>query len=342
MHLILRGEGGRNMQAEVSRGYLDYRDEKGSYSVPIGRRSRKCLIILDKKEGEYVRSLEIDLFTGYVYYNVDNETSGGLSYYYDMSSKKVGHYFIHRYLRLARNHGLVVTPLESEIFEKLPCENWREELERLPGWKEVIDNRIRDLLLPWKEVVKISLPRLAAADIVKETAEKNRISSISFIQSPAAYPGGAREYVYLFEEREGKTVLRHKDTTAGNEFFRQNEEYERILSEEEYAWTAWLAAPFCALPVHQPAEDPLSTPEKASDLFKALLSGKEEMVIREITVRRQNAADPVRTVFDRASAKTNDAPVSGTAVSVDAATAGRAYLLQNLLRGLMRREIELV
>ena len=312
------------MQAEVSRGYLDYRDERGCYSVPIGRRSRKCLVILDKKEGEFVRSLEIDLFTGNVYYSVNNETGGGLSYYYDMSSKKVGHYFIHRYLRLARDHGLTIAPLESEIFEKLPCENWIEELERLPGWKEAIDNRIQDLLLPWKEVVKVSLPEISAACIAQDPADKKEIASISFVQSPAAYPAGAREYVYLFEKRDGKTVLRHKDATAGNEFFRQNEEYERILSEEEYAWIAWLASPFCALPAHG----------------SALLSGQEEMVIREVTVRRLSGADPVRTVFDKASGKTDNASASGPAAS--AATAGRAHILQTLLRGLMRREIELV
>ncbi len=183
------------MQAEVSRGYLDYQDERGCYSVPIGRRSRKCLVILDKKEGEFVRSLEIDLFTGNVYYSVNNETGGGLSYYYDMSSKKVGHYFIHRYLRLARDHGLTIAPLESEIFEKLPCENWIEELERLPGWKEAIDNRIQDLLLPWKEVVKVSLPEISAGCIAQDPADKKEIASISFVQSPAAYPAGAREYV---------------------------------------------------------------------------------------------------------------------------------------------------
>ena len=327
------------MQAEVSRGYLDYRDDRGCYSVPIGRRSRKCLVILDKKEGEFVRSLEIDLFTGNVYYSVNNETGGGLSYYYDMSSKKVGHYSIHRYLRLARDHGLTIAPLESEIFEKLPCENWIEELERLPGWKEAIDNRIQDLLLPWKEVVKVSLPEISAGCIAQDPADKKEIASISFVQSPAAYPAGAREYVYLFEKRDGKTVLRHKDATAGNEFFRQNEEYERILSEEEYAWIAWLASPFCALPAHGSA-DSFETPGKASDLFGALLSGQEEMVIREVTVRRLSGADPVRTVFDKASGKTDNASASGPAAS--AATAGRAHILQTLLRGLMRREIELV
>ena len=76
------------MEAKVSRGHLEVHDEKGSYRIPVGRKSRKCLAVLDQKEGEYTRSLELDLFTGFVYYCVDNATSGGLSYYYDMSSKK--------------------------------------------------------------------------------------------------------------------------------------------------------------------------------------------------------------------------------------------------------------
>ena len=187
--------------------------------------------------------------------------------------------------------------------------------------------------------MKVSLPEISAGCIAQDPADKKEIASISFVQSPAAYPAGAREYVYLFEKRDGKTVLRHKDATAGNEFFRQNEEYERILSEEEYAWIAWLASPFCALPAHGSA-DSYETPGKASDLFGALLSGQEEMVIREVTVRRLNGADPVRTVFDKASGKTDNASASGPAAS--AATAGRAHILQTLLRGLMRREIELV
>ena len=145
------------MEAKVSRGHLEVHDEKGSYRIPVGRKSRKCLAVLDQKEGEYTRSLELDLFTGFVYYCVDNATSGGLSYYYDMSSKKVGHYFIHRYLRLARNHGFTATPQEYEVFEKLPCADWAEEVGKLPGWKEAIDNRIQRLLLPEAEPVRISM-----------------------------------------------------------------------------------------------------------------------------------------------------------------------------------------
>ena len=143
------------MEANVIRGHLEVHDEKGSYRIPVGRRSRKCLMILDQKEGEYVRSLEIDLFTGFVYYCVDNATSGGLSYYYDMSSKKVSRFFVHRYLRLARNHGFTATPEEYEVFESLPCADWVNQVEKLPGWKEAIENRVQGLLLPWTDVVRI-------------------------------------------------------------------------------------------------------------------------------------------------------------------------------------------
>jgi hypothetical protein len=143
------------MEANVIRGHLEVHDEKGSYRIPVGRRSRKCLMILDQKEGEYIRSLELDLFTGFVYYCVDNATSGGLSYYYDMSSKKVSRFFIHRYLRLARNHGFTASPEEYEVFEKLPCQDWVTEMEKLPGWKEAIENRMQRLLLPEAEVVNV-------------------------------------------------------------------------------------------------------------------------------------------------------------------------------------------
>ena len=59
------------MEAKVSRGHLEVHDEKGSYRIPVGRKSRKCLAVLDQKEGEYTRSLELDLFTGFVYYCVE-------------------------------------------------------------------------------------------------------------------------------------------------------------------------------------------------------------------------------------------------------------------------------
>ena len=71
------------MTAEVRRGHLECRDERGSYRIPLGRRSRKCLAVLDKREGEFVRSLELDLFTGFVYYCVDKNDLPALKKAYE-------------------------------------------------------------------------------------------------------------------------------------------------------------------------------------------------------------------------------------------------------------------
>lgn len=294
------------MSAEVIRGYLYVEDEKGSYRIPAGRRSRRCLAVLEKKEGEFVRSLEIDLFTGFVYYCVDNATSGGLSYYYDMSSKKVGHYFIHRYLRMAKNHGFTASPLEMEILEKLPCEDWKQQLERLPGWKEAIENRIKNLLLPEDEPLRISIPRSDGRPL--------NISSISFILSPAAYPARRPEKIFLFEN--GK--IRHQDETVGTEFLGEDEEYERILSPAESDLIKGMIG--CVSGGGQDFED-LETgilrflPE---DIIKKLLPQKDDLVMREACVRNSEGTGP------RLS------------------ESGPLWMLYALLRGLIRREIEVV
>ena len=234
------------MTAEVRRGHLECRDERGSYRIPLGRRSRKCLAVLDKREGEFVRSLELDLFTGFVYYCVDNATSGGLSYYYDMSSKKVGHYFIHRYIRNARNHGFTCTPLESEVFEKLPCDNWVEEVEKLPGWKEAIENRVENLLLPGREVIGIRVKEHdcfsgekgdVSPAAVKAEGTFPVISSISFFMYPAVYPAGIREFVYAFDRQDPAEapLLLYRNKVVGNEFFGEDGEFEIYLTGKEDA-----------------------------------------------------------------------------------------------------------
>ena len=46
------------MEANVIRGHLEVHDDKGSYRIPVGRRSRKPLMILDQKEGEYIRQFK--------------------------------------------------------------------------------------------------------------------------------------------------------------------------------------------------------------------------------------------------------------------------------------------
>lgn len=326
------------MEAKVTRGFfLEVNDEKGSYRIPIGRRSRKCLIVLDKREGEFVRSLELDLFTGFVYYCVDNLTSGGLSYYYDMSSKKVGHYFIHRYLRLAAVRGFGASPQERDVFEKLPCENWQELMETLPGWKEAIENRIENLLLPEKEAVQIRIPGAAGAGSpqgqAKEAADVpagipqgqagaagRPVETVVFSRYPEAYPAQAARYVFQFVKDGDKITLQHLDENVGREFFGENEEYERYLTEAEYAWLRGLIQA-----VLSPGAGEGGAALAAVQAQEELLSDSGGMVTQEMEVRYagEGAAD-------------------NAAIAGDAVPQGAAAVLYKVLRGLLRREIELV
>ena len=317
------------MEANVIRGHLEVHDEKGSYRIPVGRRSRKCLVILDQKEGEYIRSLELDLFTGFVYYCVDNATSGGLSYYYDMSSKKVSRFFIHRYLRLARNHGFTASPEEYEVFEKLPCEDWVTEMEKLPGWKEAIENRMQRLLLPEAEVVRI--PASGRPDEGREGSGKDMlsgISSVSFFRAPSAYPTKEKEYMYLFRRSEGENLLLHRDDTVGNEFFGEDVEFERILSDDEYAWIGNLLMCLASAEPDTCAGTRAEDMDQAKkiltpDVMQSLFPMREEIVLQRVVIHYQ----------DGSSEEIN---------TDDPERLNRSDILQTALRGILRREIELV
>ena len=326
------------MKANVSRGYLEYSDERGSYRIPLGRRTRKCLAVLDRREGEYVRSLEMDLFTGFVYYSVDNETSGGLSYYYDMSSKKVGHYFIHRYLRTAKNHGFTASPQELEIFEKLPCDNWVEEMEKLPGWKEAIENRVENLLLPGREVVRIpaagpgeilTAEEAAAAAANDSMAIEQELVSVTFIEIPAAYPTLRREFTFQFGKAGDRALMQYRNDNVGNEFFGENEEFDRFLSDKEKAWIGSLTAGVLSDPMTKTTEKGTGaggsvdycTDEEADRLLD-LLAG-ENLRMEEVRVKY---ADAGQTSLQTESQEQKR----------------RAQILKAALRGLMRREVELV
>lgn len=322
------------MEAKVSRGHLEVHDEKGSYRIPIGRRSRKCLMILDQKEGEYIRSLELDLFTGFVYYCVDNATSGGLSYYYDMSSKKVSRFFVHRYLRLARNHGFVATPEEYEVFEKLPCDDWVKEVEKLPGWKEAIDNRMQRLLLPEAEVVRIPVSgHLCTADSDSKNDTQpaaadcgiSGLASVSFYRAPSAYPAREKEYTYIFRRSQGEDLLLYRDDVVGNAFFGEDVEFERILSGTECAWLKSLVLSAASSGQGDPAA-------------AAAVSATEQILTTEV----MGTLFPLREelVLNRAVISYDD----GTSKEITADMAEQirhADLLHTGLRGLLRREIEL-
>lgn len=349
------------MEARVSRGHLEYRDEKGSYRIPVGRRTRKRMMVLDKKEGEYIRSLEMDLFTGFVYYCVDNETSGGLSYYYDMSSKKVGHYFIHRYLRLARNHGFTCSPQEEEIFEKLPCDNWAEEMGKLPGWTEAIENRMESLLLPGRDPLKIPARDLASAfcacadsasavslstgpapagSVPAAPAAPDPVSSgtaaadpavtrapvkrVTFVEAPAAYPTRKREYVFDLGGKEDRRILHYLDDTVGNEFFGEDEEYDRILSADERRLLVGLAAPFLREGAGG-ADMCRNAPQISTELCRqlcGLLSRRESFLMEEVRIRLEDGSEIC------AETDTEEKTL-------------RARALEAAMRGLLRREIEI-
>lgn len=322
------------MEAKVSRGHLEVHDEKGSYRIPIGRRSRKCLMILDQKEGEYIRSLELDLFTGFVYYCVDNATSGGLSYYYDMSSKKVSRFFVHRYLRLARNHGFVATPEEYEVFEKLPCDDWVQEVEKLPGWKEAIDNRMQRLLLPEADVVRIPVSEhlcTGGSDSKNDTQPGaadcgvSGIASVSFFRAPSAYPAREKEYTYIFRRSQGQNLLLYRDDVVGNAFFGEDVEFERILSGTECAFLKSLI--LCA-----------ACSDQKDAAAAAAVSKAEQILTPEV----MDTLFPLRAelVLNRAVISYED----GTANEITAGMPEQlryADLLHTSLRGLLRREIEL-
>ena len=337
------------MKAEVVRGHLEYSDERGSYRIPLGRRGRKCLTVLDRKEGEYTRSLELDLFTGFVYYCVDNATSGGLSYYYDMSSKKVGHYFIHRYLRNARNHGFAASPEETEIFEKLPCDNWVEEMEKLPGWKEAIENRMENLLLPGRDPVRIPMGKKGVEAAGPEESRSQQaeadlanlapaLTAVSFLVSPSSHQAGTRERVFTFEkgEAEDMRILRSRNDAFGEEFFGENGEYDLFLTEREYRWICGLAG---ALRDAGPAADKDKDKDKdkkepghpdrfyggeTADQLSGLLKDQEQerMVLRETVLRFADGDKQRIPVRDPAQEK-------------------RAQELRTILYGLLRREVEL-
>ena len=323
------------MEAKVSRGHLEVHDEKGSYRIPVGRKSRKCLAVLDQKEGEYTRSLELDLFTGFVYYCVDNATNGGLSYYYDMSSKKVGHYFIHRYLRLARNHGFTATPQEYEVFEKLPCADWAEEVGKLPGWKEAIDNRIQRLLLPEAEPVRISMDATdkndentsrQAADAAQIREFLSKIEAVSFTYTHSEYNDREKVYDYLFVNSQKEQLILYRDDIVGNAFFGEDVEFERILSDAEIFWLGGLAA-VCAdaLSDNAAASKNMSIAEEmiTPDIMAGIFPGEKELALQKAVIRFKDGSS--REIASDTPEKMN-----------------RARILQTAIRGLLRREIQIV
>lgn len=228
-------------------GHLHVNDELGSYSIPVGRRARRELTVLDENPGVWKRYLQIDLLTGFVYYCVDNFTDGGKAYYYDIPSKKIWNERVQRLLYYIRDEKHRPSKEELQVYRQLPCDNWIELMSTLPKWKEVLEHRLDDLLLPQGEVKTVSAAELAnefagdgtgaslTEDVLKENFAAGRNIQIGFPSRDKGFSSrGLDTRTRLILKQDGdKIILEYADVSAGAEFFGDDTQYQRFLSKEE-------------------------------------------------------------------------------------------------------------
>lgn len=235
MKEIKKSDARGTYRAFLNGGCLNYEDEKGAYKIPLGRRSRRRLLTLEEKPGQYIRSLEIDLLTGFVYYCVDNSTPGGFAYYYDMNSTKVWNSRILRLLRSIRDERFRPSPELKAAVSRLPSEHWEEILSSLPGWEEILAHRTDNLFLPHEPVRQVSVS-LAA---VRKAGEENPLAGIAgFTLHSEAEPliRGGQEDRFTLETEADRWMLLYENSQIGGEFFSADEKYRRNLTPAEETW----------------------------------------------------------------------------------------------------------
>lgn len=212
-------------------GHIHVTDEKGSYSIPVGRKARRTLCVLGEKPGYYKRCIEIDLITGKIYLNVDHEDSARDVYYYDMASEKLWNARLIRLLAQAARSGMVLEDNLRKVIVKLPNKDWREMIETLPGWTEAIEHRLDNLLLPQGEVEVI---RWSDAEHAPEPGEAPGADADTDPVRDALGSG------FRLQKKDGVWQLHYADLTAGGEFFGSSDEYLRILSDAERDWVLYV------------------------------------------------------------------------------------------------------
>lgn len=222
-------------RAFINGGCLNYEDEKGAYRIPIGRRSRRRLLTLEEKPGQYIRSLEIDLLTGFVYYCVDNSTRGGFAYYYDMNSTKVWNSRILRLLRSIRDERFRPSPELKAAVSRLPSEHWEELLAPLPGWKEILEHRTDNLFLPHAPVRRLAVPP-AAAQGTAQGDSLAEIAGFTLHSEPEPLIRGGQDDRFILRADTGRSVLLYENSQIGAEFFSEDEKYRRNLTPAEETW----------------------------------------------------------------------------------------------------------
>lgn len=223
-------------RAYVTHGYLHYEDTAGMYEIPIEKKSREVLLVLENSDKGFERHLELDLITGAVYYCYDSNSSAGLTWTYDMSSKKCSNHEVLRRLRSIHDDRFQPSPEVKNIIRQLPCDNWIELVEQLPGWKEKIEHRYDRLLLPEGPVTHIQLKEedlLSGADLAKWDG----LTSVEIEKEHSRLTGTHLwKHVFEFRRKDGQTTLHYNNDNEGAEFTREDELYERYLTDPEYRW----------------------------------------------------------------------------------------------------------
>lgn len=226
----------KDRRAYVTHGYLHYEDTLGMYEIPIEKKSREVLLVLENSDKGFERHLELDLITGAVYYCYDSNSSAGLTWTYDMSSKKCSNHEVLRRLRSIHDDRFQPSPEVKAIIRQLPCDNWIELVEQLPGWKEKIEHRYDRLLLPEGPVTHITLKK---EDLLSdaELAKWDGLTAVEIQKEHSRLTGTHLwKHVFEFRRKDGHVTLHYNNDNEGAEFTRQDELYERYLTDTEYRW----------------------------------------------------------------------------------------------------------
>lgn len=237
-HLVTGGTAQGEEHIAIYRGYLNVRDTKGAYKIYIGKEARRKLLTLYEKPGVVTRSLEIDLNTGTVYYDVAADNTGSAAYFYDTANRKVDNYEISQFLRFVRP-PFRPSDLEMEVFSQFPSENWLEDLRRIPGWDQTIDEYLDSLRLPKEEVEQKQLSSEELLDPAKEAVDGHTWGELTgamiTLRSKVSRRGWHSHFT-IGQRPDGKLTLHHRNDNMGAEFFHEDEEFERYLSPADYAW----------------------------------------------------------------------------------------------------------
>lgn len=293
----------KNASGYVANDYLHYEDDMGIYEIHVGRKGRHLLQMLDEDPGIFSRYLEIDLFTGFVYLCIDNSTSGGLSYYYDINSHKMANWEILRCLyEDIQKPELAPSPEKAAVLKQLPCENWQQLLRTLPGWDEIIDHRLDALLLPQGKVC--SVPADADGSIDPESVLQapdgsshpwKDLTGISVLMPNNRFSTRYWHHDYLLKEHNGQMLLTYSNDNLGAEFMQEDERFERYMDKTGFRWFINEAASL--LPENNPS-DPNPKKSVHPEIIQ-LKFGDDTVLLRDKNLAHWERTDTVQDNLGR-------------------------------------------